>query len=239
LKLKAVLFDLDDTLLVNDMARFGPAFYDLIGDRGQDLIDPARLIATLAAAIRAVLDHDDPLITNEQRFWQEFVPHAGVSEDQLRQLFARFYAVDFPQLRSLTQPHAEARVVVQQAKARGLKTALATNPMFPETAILQRMRWGGLSVADFDVITTLENSYVCKPRAAYFSNILQQLEACPSEALMIGDDWRLDIAPAIELGLKTFWLNDRRRPHPNDPRTPTATGTWIEFVNWWQAPITA
>ncbi len=236
--LKAVLFDLDDTLLVNDMARFGPAFYDRISDRCKDVIAPDRLIAALSTAFGAVLDHDDPLVTNEQYFWQEFVPRAGVSGDQLRQLFVRFYAVDFPQLQSLTQPRAEARAIVQQARAHGLKTALATNPMFPETAIVQRLTWGGLQTADFDYVTTLENSHACKPHAAYFSDILRQLNVCPAEALMVGDNWRLDIASAMGLGVQTFWLNDRHQPYPNDRNTPTHTGTWAEFVRWWQRPMT-
>jgi FMN phosphatase YigB (HAD superfamily) len=110
---------------------------------------------------------------------------------------------------------------------------LATNPMFPATAIRQRLEWAGLRALDFSLITTLENSHACKPRANYFLEILQPLGVHGDEALMVGDDWRLDIAPAMTLGLRTYWINDRGRDRPVLTSPPDSSGTWQEFVMWW------
>ena len=235
LNLNAVLFDLDDTLLENDMAQFGPVFYELFARRFTPVIEPERLIAALSTTLQAVLQHDDPDITNEERFWREFPTLARLPIEILRQLVDRFYAEDFQQLQYLVRARPEAQQIVRLAKDRGLKIVLATNPMFPLTAILQRLEWANLPASDFTHITTLENSHACKPHARYFTEVLHLIGVEPREALMIGDDWRLDIAPAIALGLHTYWLNKRGRQPPAQAPQPEACGTWHEFVDWWQS----
>jgi FMN phosphatase YigB (HAD superfamily) len=235
LNLKAVLFDLDDTLLENDMAQFGPVFYELFARRFAPVIEPERLIAALSSALQAVLQHDDPNITNEERFWREFPTLARLPIEILRQLVDRFYAEDFQQLQYLVRARPEAHPIVRLAGDRGLRIVLATNPMFPSTAILQRLEWAGLHASDFTRITTLENSHACKPRARYFTEVLHLIGVEPREALMIGDDWRLDIAPAIALDLHAYWLNERGRQQPAQAPRPDAFGAWHEFVDWWQA----
>jgi FMN phosphatase YigB (HAD superfamily) len=230
--LKAVLFDLDDTLLENDMAVFGPAYLELFGERLAALGPRPALIAALRRTIDAVLQHDDPAETSEQRFWRELPAQAGVAETRLRPVVEQFYAEDFPKLRALTRRRAEAAAVVKQARVRGLSVALATNPMFPTLAIRQRIEWAGLQVSDFDHVTTPDNSHACKPKPAYFFEILRILDARAEDTLMVGDDWRLDIAPAIAIGINTFWVKDEAGAPPGSGR-PDASGTWPEFVAWW------
>ena len=232
--LKAVLFDLDDTLIENDMAQFGPAFYERFARHCAAWIEPDRLIAALSTALQAVLQHDDSNITNEERFWREFPALAPLPTEILHELVDRFYAEVFPQLRYLVRTRPEAGQVVSEARARHLRTVLATNPMFPSAAILQRLEWAGLHASEFTYITSLENAHACKPSPRYFLEILNLIGVQPHEALMIGDDWRLDIAPASALGLRTYWLNSRGRARPAQTPPPEATGTWPEFVAWWQ-----
>jgi FMN phosphatase YigB (HAD superfamily) len=233
-KLKAVLFDLDDTLLVNDMARFGPAFYVLFAQRFASLIEPQQLIAALSAALQIVWQHDDPAVTNDECFWREFSARVDLPPVLLRQTVDRFYTDDFSELRRLVSRRPAAREVVSRANALNLKAVLATNPMFPATATLQRLDWAGLRAFDFSLITTLENSHACKPQANYFLEILQPLGVHCEEALMVGDDWRLDIAPAMTLGLQTYWINNRGCDRPGLTSPPDLSGTWQEFVTWWR-----
>ncbi len=230
--LKAVLFDLDDTLIENDMSVFGPAYLELFGERLAALGSRQDMIAALRRTIDAVLQHDDPAEPNEQRFWRELPAQTGIEEARLRPVVDRFYAEDFPKLRALTRRRTEAAGVVMRARARGLNVALATNPMFPTVAILQRIEWAGLQASDFDHITTPDNSHACKPKPAYFLEILRALDARPADALMVGDDRRLDIAPAIARGINTFWVTDEAEAPPDSGR-PDASGTWPEFVAWW------
>ena len=233
LNLKAVLFDLDDTLIENDMAQFGPAFYELFAQHCAAWIEPDRLIVALSTALQAVLHHDDPNITNEERFWREFPARVPLPAEILRELVDRFYAEDFPQLQYLVRTRPGACQVVLEAKARNLRTVLATNPIFPSAAVVQRMEWAGLHASEFTHITMLENAHACKPSASYFVEVLSLIGVQPHEALMIGDDWRLDIAPAIALGLRTYWLNSRGRTRPAQTPLAEAEGTWPEFLEWW------
>ncbi|HJW82808.1 MAG TPA: HAD family hydrolase [Anaerolineae bacterium] len=232
-RLKAVLFDLDDTLLENDMSRFGPAYSALLGRSFAPLISPDVMLPALRQSIGAVLRHDDPAVTNGEKFERELSTRTGLSAVTLRAGLDRFCAEDFPRLRALTRPRAEASQVVRQARLRGWNVALATNPMFPASATLQRVEWAGLDERDFDAISTQDNSHACKPNPAFFLALLRAIGAAPGETLMVGDDWRLDIAPAIELGLKTFWIRNRDDAHPDGSRPPDAIGTWKEFVSWW------
>ena len=155
--------------------------------------------------------------------------------ETLRQLVDQFYAEDFRQLQYLVRARPEAQQIVKSTKDRGLRIVLATNPMFPLTAIIQRLEWAGLRASDFTHVTTLENSHACKPHARYFTEVLSLIGVEPREALMIGDDWQLDIAPAMALSLHAYWLNERRRQQPACVPRPDALGIWHEFVDWWQA----
>jgi FMN phosphatase YigB (HAD superfamily) len=48
-----------------------------------------------------------------------------------------------------------------------------------------------------------------KPDKAFFHAALQQLNVPASEIVMIGDTYKNDIRPAIELGMKTIWVLHR------------------------------
>ncbi len=48
-----------------------------------------------------------------------------------------------------------------------------------------------------------------KPDKAFFHAALQRLNVAPQEIVMIGDTYKNDIRPAIELGMKTIWVLHR------------------------------
>ena len=89
----------------------------------------------------------------------------------------------------------------------GLRTALATNPIFPAIATESRIRWAGLSPADFELYTTYENIGFCKPNPAYYQEILKRMDLSPEECLMVGNDVTEDMI-AARLGMQVFLLTD-------------------------------
>ena len=101
----------------------------------------------------------------------------------------------------------QAHKILDQIKAMGLRTVLATNPIFPAAATQKRIQWAGLSVQDFELYTTYENSRYCKPNLKYFLDITSQLGVHPEECLMVGNDVGDDMV-AAELGMKVFLLTD-------------------------------
>lgn len=231
--LRAVLFDLDDTLLENDMAVFGPAYLDLFARQCAHLAPREALLRAMDKSIAGLLRHDDPNVTNEASFWAAFLQESGLAEAELRPSVERFSAADVPLLQRLTRPRPGAREVVRQVRTRGWRVILATNPMFPTAVTMQRIAWAGLEAEDFDLVTTLENSHACKPNPSYFRALLNFAGVRPPEALFVGDDWQLDIMPALGLGLRAYWMMNRGATAPADSRMPDAAGAWEDFLAWW------
>ena len=206
--LKAVLFDLDDTLLLNSMDVFIPAYFQALTRYVAHLIPPERLIAELMRGSRAMGANDGTGPTNEQAFDGVFYPALGDEKAELAPTFERFYTEAFPELQSLTQPLPEARPLMEWVFERGLQVAIATNPVFPRTAIEQRLAWAGVPVTEFGyaLVTTYDNMHATKAHPAYYREILERLGRQPEECLMVGDDWEMDMAPAASVGVPIYWV---------------------------------
>lgn len=70
--IQAVLFDLDDTLLSNDMDRFLPAYLQSLSRELADVIPPERLAPELMRGTQAMLANRDPEKTLQQAFAEAF-----------------------------------------------------------------------------------------------------------------------------------------------------------------------
>ena len=205
----AILFDLDNTLLSNDMDHFIPAYFELISAYAAAVYDPQRFVRDLIAASEVMATNTDPAVSNEQAFWGTFAQLTGREPAEAIPFFARFYETEFGELRRLTAPRPEARVVVEWALDRGYAVVVATNPMFPRIAVEKRLAWAGLGVDAFDyaLVTTYENMHATKPHPAYYREILARVGCPPADAVMVGDDWELDIQPAAAVGMRTYWVD--------------------------------
>ncbi|NMC81011.1 MAG: HAD family hydrolase, partial [Chloroflexi bacterium] len=163
-----VLFDLDGTLLVNDMATFLPPYLKALGQSLAPL--PGEQVGReVLAATRRMVHKQEPAATLEETFDQNFYPRIGISKQELRPTIDAFYAQVFPSLRQYTQPRPEAIRLVEAAFEMGHQVVVATNPLFPRTAVLQRLEWASLP-ADrypFALITTYEHMHFAKPNPAY------------------------------------------------------------------------
>ena len=136
LKFQAILFDLDGTLLDSNMENFLPHYFCQAGPaRVAHLAPPKAFIAHLLAATEQMLANDGRA-TNEEVFAAAFYPFAGHSRAELEPIFDDFYAARLPGVASSTRSASRKRgTVVQLAFALGHEVAIATNPLFPETAI--------------------------------------------------------------------------------------------------------
>ena len=239
--LKAILFDLDDTLLGNSMESFIPAYFQAITRHMTHLIPPDQLITMLMRATAVAMANDGKGPTNEEAFAAAFYPALGYEPDELWPHFERFYAEGFPNLRSLTHQFPESRCLVEWAFERGLQVAIATNPLFPRVAVEERLAWAGLPVTEFDytLVTTYENMHATKSHPAYYREILALLGREPGESLMVGDDWERDITPAASVGIPCYWISalDDVPPAPEPHRgerdgVPVGQGTLADLWAW-------
>jgi len=204
--LRAVLLDLDDTLLGNDIERFLPPYFAALGRRMAQFVAPDDLVKMLLASTRVMMKNDDPAITNQQVFDADFYPRLGLPAAAVRPTLAAFYEEDFPALKGHTQLRPQARPLVQALFDQGFEVVIATNAMFPRRAIEHRLDWAGVLDFPFKLITSYENSHFCKPNPRYYEEILGRVGCRPDQAMMVGNDLSNDIEPAAQVGLHTYWV---------------------------------
>lgn len=213
--IRALLFDLDGTLLDSSMETFLPPYFKALVSKVAHLVQPQQFIEQIMRSTRAMMANTDPTRTNAQVFAEDFFPAIGLPRETLMPIFEDFYTHEYGQLRAYTRLKPEARPVVDSAFAAGYQVVIATQPVFPRTAIQQRLEWAGVGDFDYALITAYENMHSCKPWPAYFEEICAHLGRQPAECLMVGDSLDQDIEPAARVGLATFWVT----AHP-DPATP-------------------
>lgn len=229
--IKAVLFDLDDTLLGNHMDTFIPQYFSLLGRYAEAYLPRDQFLKILMVATQVMVKNTDPTITNRDAFWQSFTEQTGLNAAEMESFFTRFYENQFLQLESVVSRRETAVPLVKLCQQKGLKVVVATNPMFPSPAIEARLNWAGLPVAEFefDLITTYENMHATKPHPIYYQEILDRIDVTPGEVLMVGDSWENDIEPSASLGCATYWLPMNGENGPPNAEIVTKIGTLEEL----------
>lgn len=202
-----VLFDLDGTLLPMDMDVFTQGYFNLLTEKMAPRgYNPKELEAAIWAGTAAMVKNDGSR-SNESAFWSTFAQLFGEAALADIPLFEEFYANEFQRAKDFCGYNQWAAKAVRAVKAKGLRTVLATNPIFPAVATQNRLRWAGLEPSDFELYTTYENCRFCKPNVHYYRDILDQLSLRAEECLMVGNDATEDLA-AQALGIRVFLITD-------------------------------
>lgn len=234
-----LLFDLDDTLLRNDIDIFLPAYLKALGKHLGEYVSPEKMVKDLLAATQVMLGNTLAALSLEHSFDQAFYPAIGRSKGEMRSILDQFYDEVYPGLQGLTSQRPEALPLVQSAIKQGHTLVVATNPLFPRKAILHRLRWAGLDPEQipFALVTTYERFHFAKPNPAYFAEILAQLGWPAQPAVVIGNSLSDDLTPAAKLGLPVYWVTDREETLPPGFHLLSASGplsgvtAWIEQVD--------
>ena len=229
-----LLVDLDDTLLVNDANRFISVYLKLLAGYMAEHVAPQLFVPTMMAATQQMMVNQRPDRCLKETFDTAFYPSLGPEQDKVRGKIDDFYANVFPALQEYTIALPQAVTFVEGALQRGCQLVIATNPLFPRTAIHQRLNWGGVSPEKypFRLVTSYETFHFSKPNPAYYAEILARLGWSEGPVVMVGDDLEMDIIPARRLGLAAFWINAEHTPPPNGKYAPTAQGALADVLPW-------
>lgn len=189
LLIKAILFDLDETLLdreamierflVGQYARLAlqtPAYeryharFKALDEHGY--ADRYKVFQTLAAEFSLALSAEELLADFRRHAWQG------------------------------CQPFPDVHAVLQELRSRGYPLGLITNG----SSEAQRGKLTAANLAGyFAVILISEEQTIRKPEAAIFLRAAETLGIAPAEGLFVGDNPQADIGGAYQVGMKTVW----------------------------------
>jgi FMN phosphatase YigB (HAD superfamily) len=229
-----LLFDLDGTLLDNDTDKFIPVYLKLFASHVAPQLPPEKFVAELLSGTRQMITNNDFRFTLEEKFGAHFYPAMDVAKEKIEPTLNEFYEKRFGELRGETKVIPSARVAAEWAAQNRLKVGIATNALFPRSAILQRLDWANMGAHEFNygLITTFEFMHFAKPSPEYYAETLAWMDSRPEETLMIGNEWKNDIAPAYQVGINTFWVAPRSTHPPAETASPVGQGNLTEFVEW-------
>lgn len=210
--IKALLFDLDGTLLPMNDEKFTKFYLALLAKKFCELgYDGEKAIRSVWNGLEYMVANKGQT-TNEDAFWKGFFAsmkdELHHSKEELHQLLTSFYEHEFHEAKQATMPNEIAKLLIDKAKNADVTLILATNPIFPKVAVAQRLSWISLTVDDFDDVTSYETSHYCKPNPAYFQEILDKHQLTSDECIMFGNDMKEDIESASSIGIQSYLIND-------------------------------
>jgi len=221
-----VLFDLDGTLLDLDKL-FVQRYLERLASRMEQYIPRSVFLYQLGASTAYMIHHIDNR-TNKQKFFDDFLSKLGLDE-RIERAFYEFYEEDFPSLKGDSCPLPGGREAYLAALSRGMDVVIASNPVLPEVAMEERLRWAEVGDLPRRYVTSLENMKACKPHAEYYSEILDRIGKEAQECLMVGNDAFEDLAASC-LGVNTYYVTDRAIP--SDLYVPDYTGTMRDLAEF-------
>ncbi len=207
MSIKAVLFDLDGTLLPMDNEELVRCYFSkLCAFMAKHGYDPESFKKAIFGGTGAMMKNDGQRV-NEDVFWEFFTSVMGEVTEEKLSAFDEFYRTVFREVRAVCGYSPMAKEVVRGLTLRGIKVAVATQPVFPRVATEQRISWSGVDISDVSYFTSYENSHFCKPNLKYYEEITRALGVLPEECVMVGNDADEDMI-AEKLGMKVFLLTD-------------------------------
>lgn len=229
-EIRAVLFDLDDTLH-DDTYAFTTAAQEVAAEvaaeHGIDALALKRAYIAeaegfwhrlTAAQLRMKLSHSRAMM------WGNALRSVGLEDGHLAERSAANYNIYRKKYFAL---FPGALDLLSELKAAGMKLGLLTNGM-SET---HREKIALLQITEyFDAIFIADEVGMVKPDPLLFAHACTKLRTSPSESAMVGDRYERDIAGALDAGLFTIWVNVRNERVPAQARPPDVTVSSIAEV---------
>ncbi len=209
--IKAVLLDLDNTLLYNPDSAFAAEFIRLADQFFETRWQQSQVSRLLIESIQGLQQDRHPKETNAETLFAWVAERAGRTLDDATSALLAFYQQRYPYLRSCIESLGDVPVnLINWLRSQHYAVVIATNPIYPVSAIRQRLRWAGLSddLAEYALVTHAENMHFAKPDPAYYVEIVARVGVEPDEAVMIGDSLKNDIKPAGQAGLHAHPIAD-------------------------------
>jgi FMN phosphatase YigB (HAD superfamily) len=200
--LKAVLFDLDNTLIRFDEREFFEAYIPRISKVFSDMMSPDTLIEKLLFSTQMLVNNNGKM-SNVEYFMSFFSQGYEEYRGEIWKRFIKFYETEFDEFRPLVSVIPGMREIFMKLRKLGVKLVIASNPIWPQVVQMKRLSWAGLDDWDFALVTGIENMSYCKPNIEYYLEVCKKINEKPGGCLMVGNDPVNDLIVA-KIGMKTF-----------------------------------
>jgi len=201
------LFDLDGTILPLDWSVFEKEYFKKLSVKLSDHFKPQELIKYVWDSTAKMIGNTGGIKTNKQVFFESFYASTGKDIEAIFPLFDDFYLNEFNELKNFCKTDINMINTINILKERGYEIVVATNPIFPMTAVEARIGWAGIDKGIFKYITCFEKMHYCKPNIEFYNEVLEVIGKKPEECIMIGNDVEEDII-ASKLGIKTYLVEN-------------------------------
>lgn len=218
--IKAVIFDLDGTLLDRDasLALF-------IDDQYERLKEQLGHIPKLQFTERFIE------LDARGYCWKDEVYQQLISEFRIEGISWEILLADYVSgFQNFCVPFSGLLEMLTELKSRSMRLGLITNG--PGGLQLDSIR--SLRIEPyFDVLLVSEIEGISKPDPRIFEKALKALDVMPEEAVYVGDHPRNDIEAAKAVGMITVWKKDA---HVEAPAADHIIENLIELSSLWKKP---
>jgi YjjG family noncanonical pyrimidine nucleotidase len=211
--IRAVLFDLDDTLFDHRRSARA-ALTEVHRAHGRDMpyddFERAHTRYLEEMHIEVLAGRIGLDEARRERFRRVFGSLGVTLGDRDVELTAAAYRDGYKLARRALAGAAE----LLDAVRRHARVAIVTNNLLEE----QQDKLQYCALAPFvDALIASEDVGVSKPDAAIFHIALDRVGAKPDEAVMVGDSWANDVVGAARAGIRAVWFNPDRKAVPPEP----------------------
>lgn len=256
----AVLLDLDETILFDDAAT-DSAFMATASHAAERAgVDPDRLIEAVRQeshmlwqggpdpvwchdigtseleGLRSRFTGDDPHMVAMREWgpafrresWRRALMRCGIHDNTLAaELDVRFEAE-----RAFTNPFIPGAEAALATLAEQYRLAIVTNGL-PDVQREKLIRTGLLGL--FDIVVISGEQGVGKPDRAIYDETIRQLGVTTDACVMVGDNFRRDVAGAQEAGIRGVWISCGK-PVPVGDVTPYLVVESLADLPGWLDP---
>ena len=204
--IKAVLFDIDNTLILFDENSFFESYLKKLTPRFTDFFTPEIFRERLIGATRALLNNQGQT-TNIDYYLSHFLQESENHREEIWNRFQQFYSEEFGKLKERVTVVEGVDSLLTSIHCRGTRLVAASNPLWPLSIQSMRLAWAGVNDLPYSMITHIGNTSYCKPQPEFYLEISRTIGVDPEGCLMVGNDPLNDMI-AGEIGMKTYLTTD-------------------------------
>ncbi|PEY43440.1 L-2-haloalkanoic acid dehalogenase [Bacillus cereus] len=192
---KAVIFDLDGTLLDRDSS-----LKLFIKDQYKRYINELKHVPEVQYVTRFI-ELDSKGYVWKDKVYQQLLQEHSISSLTWEQLLEDY----INNFHHNCIPFSNMEHVLQELKSRGILLGMITNG-FTE---FQLLNIGALGIDKYmDIILVSEQEGIKKPQAEIFLRALERLGVSPEESVYVGDHPNNDVIGARDVGMNAIWKKD-------------------------------